>query len=56
MAAALFVVDRIGRRRTIRNDRRLLQAMPDYLLTDIGIARGDIDRAVQFGRDAIDFR
>jgi uncharacterized protein YjiS (DUF1127 family) len=34
----------------VRNDRRRLQAMPDYLLKDIGVSRAAIDGAVEFGR------
>lgn len=41
---------RIARWRTIRSDRRLLQSMPDSLLSDIGISRGAIDHATAFGR------
>ena len=34
----------------MRSARRLLQAMPDGLLSDIGISRGSIDHAAVFGR------
>jgi uncharacterized protein YjiS (DUF1127 family) len=36
----------------IRAARRLLQSMPDGILSDIGISRGSIDHATAFGRDA----
>ena len=41
----------IRRRLRIRADRKVLQAMPDYLLSDLGISRSQIDSATQFGRD-----
>ena len=56
MAGILHLAGRLARRRMIRSDRQLLQAMPDYLLADIGITRGDIARVVEHGRDAIDGR
>jgi len=34
---------------TIRRDERILEAMPDHELKDIGIGRGDIARAVRQG-------
>ncbi len=43
--AALVAVRRIRRRMRIRADRRALQAMPDYLLADIGISRSQIEDA-----------
>jgi uncharacterized protein YjiS (DUF1127 family) len=55
MAALVHVARNVMRRRMIRNDRQLLQAMPDHLLADIGITRGDIARVTEYGRDAIDF-
>ena len=48
--AALVAVRRIRRRMKIRADRRALQAMPDYLLADIGISRSQIDEATASGR------
>ena len=39
------------RRLRIRSDRRQLESMPDYLLHDLGITRGEIDRVTNFGRD-----
>ena len=49
--AALVVARRIRRRMKIRADRRVLQDMPDYMLSDLGISRSEIGGAVQFGRD-----
>ena len=48
--AAMVMARRIRRHLKVRSDRRLLQSMPDYMLADIGISRGGIDRAVQHGR------
>ena len=45
LAAAHF-----RRRLGIWRDRRRLQALPDHLLSDIGISRADIPTAVEFGR------
>jgi uncharacterized protein YjiS (DUF1127 family) len=38
----------------IRRDERILQAMPDHELKDIGIARSEIRHAVRGGRDGLD--
>jgi len=35
---------------TVRRDRRLLQAMPDSLLKDIGVSRGNIEYISVRGR------
>lgn len=48
--AALVVARRIRRNLKVRADRRTLQAMPDHLLSDIGISRSEIDRATDRGR------
>jgi uncharacterized protein YjiS (DUF1127 family) len=48
--AAVIFARRVGRWLKIREDRRALQAMPDYLLSDIGISRGEIEAATQYGR------
>jgi uncharacterized protein YjiS (DUF1127 family) len=48
--AALVVVRRIRRRLKVRADRKALHSMPDYLLTDIGISRSEIDSATEYGR------
>jgi uncharacterized protein YjiS (DUF1127 family) len=37
--------------RQLRSARRLLHAMPDELLSDMGVSRGAIDRAAAFGRE-----
>lgn len=49
--AAVVVVRRIRRKLKIRADRRLLEAIPDYLLSDIGISRSEICSATRYGRD-----
>ena len=49
--AAIVVVRRIRRNLKIRADRRLLEAMPDHLLSDIGISRSEICSATRYGRD-----
>jgi len=48
--AAVVLTRRVRRWLKIREDRRLLQALPDYLLSDIGISRGEIEAATQYGR------
>lgn len=48
--AAVLFARRVSRRLKIREDRRALQAMPDYLLSDIGISRGEIEGATEYGR------
>jgi uncharacterized protein YjiS (DUF1127 family) len=47
---AVLVARRIIRRFKLRSDRELLQAMPDHMLKDIGIARSEIERALNHGR------
>jgi uncharacterized protein YjiS (DUF1127 family) len=47
---AVDIARAIRRWMKIRRDRRLLQAMPDYLLSDIGLSRGEIDYATERGR------
>ena len=49
--AVVVMARRVGRWLKIREDRRLLQAMPDYLLSDIGVSRGEIEAATRYGRD-----
>ena len=49
--AAIVVTRRIRRNLKIRADRRLLEAMPDRLLSDIGISRSEIGSATRYGRD-----
>nr|WP_029032381.1 DUF1127 domain-containing protein [Salinarimonas rosea] len=34
----------------LRRAARMLEAMPDHLLADIGVARGDIPHAIRNGR------
>ena len=41
---------RVERRVRIWNDQRRLQTLPDYLLDDIGISRGEIPSVTEFGR------
>ncbi len=43
--AASMVFRRMERRVRIWQDQRRLQALPDYLLDDIGISRGEIASA-----------
>jgi uncharacterized protein YjiS (DUF1127 family) len=38
------------RKLRIAADRRLLDSMPDYLLHDLGIGRGDIANVTEHGR------
>jgi len=45
-AAALSALSRANRR---RRDGQLLLSLPDYLLKDIGISRGEIEDAVTRG-------
>ena len=40
----------------VRRDERLLQAMPEHELKDIGIARSEIRHAVRSGREGLDGR
>jgi uncharacterized protein YjiS (DUF1127 family) len=35
----------------LRADRKILMEMPDYLLTDIGMRRPEIDTALRYGRE-----
>lgn len=49
--AALVVTRRVRRHFRVRRDQRRLQAMPDYLLADLGISRGQIEAATALGRD-----
>lgn len=41
-------VELLRRQMRLRRDRRVLRGMPDRLLKDIGIARGEIDRLTSF--------
>jgi uncharacterized protein YjiS (DUF1127 family) len=47
---AAVLVRYLRRRLRVRNDRQRLQAMPDYLLADIGISRTEIESALTTGR------
>ena len=47
---ATVVMRQLRRRLRVNKDRKTLQAMPDYLLADIGISRSEIDNATEFGR------
>lgn len=44
------ITSRLQAYRHQRNDIRQLQLMDDRELADIGVVRGDIARAVRFGR------
>lgn len=46
-------IQAIGRRLEAVRDRRRLEALPDYLLRDIGIGRSEIGSAVRHGRGRI---
>jgi uncharacterized protein YjiS (DUF1127 family) len=49
---------RMARGWRTRRDRRHLEAMPDFMLSDIGISRSDIDYVAAHGdtrRTALDF-
>lgn len=48
--AVLRAVHALRRIRKIRADHRFLQTLPDHLLDDIGVRRGDIDHAILRGR------
>ena len=48
---AAVLVRHLRRRLRVRNDRQRLQAMPDYLLADIGISRSQIESALTAGRN-----
>jgi len=41
----------LQRRKQLRADRKILMEMPDYLLTDIGMRRPEIDIALRYGRE-----
>lgn len=43
-------IEAVGRECAMRRARRELSAMPDSLLRDIGIGRGEIEGAVTTGR------
>ena len=49
-SAIIMAARRVARWTKIRSDRRLLQAMDDSMLSDIGIARSEIDNATLYGR------
>ncbi|PTE08478.1 DUF1127 domain-containing protein [Mesorhizobium helmanticense] len=55
---ALAMLARMARGWRSRRDRRHLEAMPDFMLRDIGISRSDIDYVAAHGdtrRTAPDF-
>lgn len=55
---ALAMLARMARCWRARRDRRHLEAMPDFMLRDIGISRSDIDYVAAHGdtrRTAPDF-
>ena len=45
------LVGALARERELRRSMRLLASFDDQMLRDIGLTRGDIERAVRFGRD-----
>ena len=50
VSAIFMAARRVARWTKIRSDRRLLQAMDDNMLSDIGISRSEIDSATEYGR------
>ena len=46
----IILARRLRRRMRAWSDRRRLQALPDYLLADIGVARREIATATEYGR------
>lgn len=46
---ASILLARLLRRWRHRRDRRHLEAMPDFMLKDIGISRSDIDHVAAHG-------
>ncbi len=44
---------RFLRRMQIRRDRRVLHALPDHMLRDMGIYRCEIERVTEYGRRAL---
>ncbi|WP_372426057.1 DUF1127 domain-containing protein [Salinarimonas chemoclinalis] len=44
------LIARLARELRLRRAARTLEAMPDHLLSDIGLARGDIPDAIRNGR------
>jgi uncharacterized protein YjiS (DUF1127 family) len=53
LGAAVGLVRLLILWKEMRSARRLLQSMPDGVLSDMGISRGSIDHATAFGRGAI---
>lgn len=50
VSAASDLYDRVGRWRRIRQTARVLAALEDHQLDDLGLSRGDIDRYAKGGR------
>jgi uncharacterized protein YjiS (DUF1127 family) len=44
------MTDRIRRRIQINRNKRLLRELPDHILRDIGVTRGDINTLATYGR------
>jgi uncharacterized protein YjiS (DUF1127 family) len=53
MAATSRLVAPALRWHRARRDSRLLMALSDHMLQDIGLSRGELERAVRTGRDRI---
>lgn len=51
VAAGRNIYHQMARKARIRADRHRLLEMPDHILKDIGIARSEIDFAVNNGRE-----
>jgi uncharacterized protein YjiS (DUF1127 family) len=50
-AGLAALIHGLAREREIRRSMRELRSLDDRMLHDIGLTRGDIERAVRFGRD-----
>ena len=53
VAATSHLIAPILRWHRARRDSRQLMALGDHLLHDIGLSRGEIERAMRMGRDRI---
>jgi uncharacterized protein YjiS (DUF1127 family) len=50
-AGLVGLIGALAREREIRRSIRHLASLNEHVLRDIGLTRGDIERAVRFGRD-----
>jgi uncharacterized protein YjiS (DUF1127 family) len=49
-ARIVAVVEKLRTFARIRRDLAILKSFDDRMLSDIGLSRGDVERAVRFGR------